>query len=326
MNLPLVSVIIPIYNQEKYLKKCVTSILNQTYENLEILLVNDGSSDHSMKICQYYAKQDSRCYIIDKENGGLSSARNAGMKVAKGEYITFVDSDDYLEIDAIKQMVHEAMDHSLDIVCMNVYSVNCDYTEKYEINPIKREFLGRKLDGRDYLKGVCKREFSESVWAKLFGKEIIRKYKFAIGKLNEDFLFLSEVLMKQKAKVGFIEYYGYCYYVRKGSISRSGFGKSSIDALYNARAMQQLAMVEAPELEKYYGAYTLYQARTALILMVDGGVEKYKDIEKECIELMKKNVRYIRTSFMSAKDKIFCFGMAYIPRITMETLQKVRKR
>lgn len=323
MILPLVSVIVPIYNQEQYLEKCVRSILNQTYEKLQIILVNDGSTDRSLELCLNFAEKDKRCHIINKENGGLSSARNAGLDIATGEYVTFVDSDDYLEPEAVQQMIFGAMEQLVDIVCMNWCSVSYDYMEKDKSNFIKKEFLGITITGKDYLKGVCKRKFSDSVWAKLFRYEIIKKYKFSLGKLNEDFLFLSEILMKQQAKVGFIEYYGYCYYEREGSISRSGLGKSSIDAVNNALDMQKLAAIEEPELEKYYGAYALYQARTTLILMSREGCEKYKDVEKICIGVMKENLHYVSGSFMSVKDKLFCFGLAYMPKTVMKIIGKV---
>ena len=93
----IVSIIVPIYNTEKYLRKCVDSILKQTYENLEVILVNDGSPDNSLEICREYERLDSRVKVINKKNGGLSSARNAGLEICTGKYITFVDSDDYLK-------------------------------------------------------------------------------------------------------------------------------------------------------------------------------------------------------------------------------------
>ena len=97
----LISVIVPIFKVEDYLRKCVDSVINQTYKNLEIILVDDGSPDNCPKICDEYANQDSRIKVIHKENGGLSDARNAGMKIAKGEYVSFIDSDDYISCDCI---------------------------------------------------------------------------------------------------------------------------------------------------------------------------------------------------------------------------------
>ena len=98
---PKISVILPVYNVEKYLRKCLDSVINQTYKNLEIILVNDGSTDNSGKICEEYALNDKRIKVIHKENGGISSARNAAIDIAKGQYITFIDSDDDVELDYI---------------------------------------------------------------------------------------------------------------------------------------------------------------------------------------------------------------------------------
>ena len=102
----LISVIVPIYNVEKYIKKCIDSIINQTYKNLEIILVNDGSPDECGKICDEYERIDSRIVVIHKENGGLSDARNAGLKVMHGKYVAFVDSDDWIEPEMYLSLIH----------------------------------------------------------------------------------------------------------------------------------------------------------------------------------------------------------------------------
>ena len=114
---PLISVIVPVYNVEKYLGKCVDSILAQTYENLEIILVEDGTKDNSGAICDAYAAKDSRIRVIHKENGGLSSARNAGMDIARGEYFGFVDSDDWIEPKMYETLLNLAEKYHADLVC-----------------------------------------------------------------------------------------------------------------------------------------------------------------------------------------------------------------
>ena len=103
--MPLISVIVPIYNVEKYLDRCVDSIINQTYKNLEIILVDDGSPDNCPQMCDDYAKKDSRIKVVHKENGGLSDARNVGMEVATGEYVSFIDSDDYISLDCYETVL-----------------------------------------------------------------------------------------------------------------------------------------------------------------------------------------------------------------------------
>ena len=119
----LISIIVPIYNVEKYLKKCIDSIINQTYKNLEIILVDDGSPDNCGKICDEYAKKDNRIKVIHKENGGVSSARNVGVENATGEYIGFVDSDDYIEKDMYEVLINNLKKENADISIISNYEV-----------------------------------------------------------------------------------------------------------------------------------------------------------------------------------------------------------
>ena len=120
----LVTVVVPIYNVERYLEKCLTSIILQTYKNLEVILVNDGSTDNSLNICKEFEKEDSRIRIISQENKGLSVARNVGIENAKGEYIAFVDSDDFISCKFIENLYNESIRNNSDIVCCDFYYVN----------------------------------------------------------------------------------------------------------------------------------------------------------------------------------------------------------
>ena len=119
----LISVIIPVYNVEQYLSKCLDSVVNQTYKNLEVILVDDGSTDNSGKICDEFALKDNRIIVIHKSNGGLSSARNEGLKFAKGQYVGFVDSDDYIEIGMYEKLLEVSLKYGSDVVCSNYYRV-----------------------------------------------------------------------------------------------------------------------------------------------------------------------------------------------------------
>ena len=135
------SVIVPIYNVEQYLKKCLNSIVNQTYKDLEIILVDDGSPDGCPQLCDEYASLDNRIKVIHKKNGGLSSARNAGLDIATGDYVTFVDSDDYLETDIYEKVINIFEDHSADIVSMRTQLVD----QKY--NVIKSDVVEESMVG-----------------------------------------------------------------------------------------------------------------------------------------------------------------------------------
>ena len=129
-NTPFLSVIVPVYNVESYLSRCVDSILVQKVDGMEIILVNDGSRDSSGTICDEYARKDSRIRVLHKENGGLSSARNAGLDICRGEYIAFVDSDDWIEPDAYEKMLKTAKELDVKLVCGGRYDVSSKTGEK----------------------------------------------------------------------------------------------------------------------------------------------------------------------------------------------------
>lgn len=129
----LVSVIVPVYNVEKYLARCLDSIINQTYTNLEIILVDDGSKDSSGQICDEYAAKDQRIKVIHKQNGGLSSARNAGLDIASGSYIEFVDSDDWIDKDTVKENLELIINENSNVVFFNHYQVFDDHIYECEL-------------------------------------------------------------------------------------------------------------------------------------------------------------------------------------------------
>ena len=178
----LISLIIPVYKVEKYLEKCIQSLINQTYENLQIILVDDGSPDNCGKICDEYAKKDHRIEVIHKSNGGLSDARNKGLEIAKGEYIGFVDSDDYIEADMYEVLYNLLKQYNADVSICNFYTVsqgkisikNADNgINEYNRIEILKEIL---LD----------KNIQSYAWNKLYKKELFDEIKYPIGKKYED--------------------------------------------------------------------------------------------------------------------------------------------
>ena len=178
----LISIIIPVYKVEKYLEKCIQSVINQTYENLQIILVDDGSPDNCGKICDEYAKKDHRIEVIHKSNGGLSDARNKGLEIAKGEYIGFVDSDDYIEADMYEVLYNLLKQYNADVSICNFYTVsqgkisikNADNgINEYNRIEILKEIL---LD----------KNIQSYAWNKLYKKELFDEIKYPIGKKYED--------------------------------------------------------------------------------------------------------------------------------------------
>jgi len=315
----LVSVIVPIYNVEAYLKRCVDSVLSQTYVNLEIILIDDGSPDNCAIICDDYKEKDNRIKVIHRSNGGLSDARNAGLDVATGEYVTFLDSDDWLQYDAIQTMMLDACMEIL--VCIDAVSVS----DSLEKNIDRGTRIKKEISAYEFLIGINEQKYSCSSWGKLFPRELIKDFRFEAGKLNEDYLFLSILLLNVNAQVAIIDYKGYNYFVRQGSISRSGLGKSSVDAVYNTMNILSLASEKKPQLVPCIGAYAAFQARSALLLMNYGEYRKNKTFAQYCLKTIKTNLRYLSDSFMKNKDILFCYLCMIAPALTVQTARKYNR-
>ena len=206
----LVSVIVPVYNVEKYLSKCVESILTQSYRMLEIILVNDGSTDASGDLCNEWAKKDNRIIVIHKTNGGLSDARNAGLDIAQGKYVIFIDSDDYITVDMIETLLISAETNLCEISVCNMmrFSETGNIAPFY--NPTDRETVLLGNDRFETLK-------QPSVCNKLFAIELFEGIRFPKGKYYEDTFVYHELVYRSK-KVVLTGKDGYWYLLRDDSI------------------------------------------------------------------------------------------------------------
>ena len=211
-----ISVIVPVYNVEDYLARCVDSILAQTYSNLEVILVDDGAKDSSGAICDAYGARDSRVKVIHKENGGLSSARNAGLEAAAGEYISFVDSDDWIEPDAYSHLMDVMEKYGAKLVCGGRYDVDGGTGEKtVGLCPGKEEKIsGEELVGRIFLWDGC----DSSACDKLYHRSILENFRYPEGKVCEDVpVTYKIVLAAGQAAMSDRPFYN--YYHRPGSIT-----------------------------------------------------------------------------------------------------------
>lgn len=225
-NKDLISIIVPVYNAQKYLEECITSVVSQTYRNIELILVDDGSADSSSEICDEWAKKDKRVQVIHKQNGGLSSARNAGLDIAKGEYISFVDSDDYLPKDAL-QVLYDGMteDDHVGVVSGMTYRVVGG--EVTHFNKIWLRTEKKIYTPDEFLMAAMSFNTSFTVWGKLYRKKSIEGIRFLDGLRNEDILFTYD-LGKQMIGSAYgwrivdIPYYVYYYrYVENGICNNS---------------------------------------------------------------------------------------------------------
>ncbi len=185
-----VSIIVPVYQVEKYIEKCLNSLINQTYKNIEIILIDDGSQDRSGEICDEFANRDSRIRVFHKKNEGVSVARNIGIENSNGEYITFVDSDDYVDRNYVEELINSCVNNDSDISFCGVQNEN----ENGEISTITRQ-IEKKLHGNAMLKEMFDEKYFVSVcWAKLYKKSVIGNIRFDSNmRIAEDLKFLYEI-------------------------------------------------------------------------------------------------------------------------------------
>ncbi len=222
----MISVIVPVYNVEKYLERCIDSILKQTYSDLEILLIDDGSSDNSGKICDEYAKKDNRIKVIHKKNGGISDVRNVGIENAKGDYIGFVDSDDYIADDMFETLYKLSNENNADISIVSFYEM---YNGK--LIGVRDDKTLTKMDKQEALKELLiDTNIQSYMWNKLFKKELFDNLRFPLGKNFED---IATVLLifERANKVVLLQDPKYYYLRRDDSIVGHRTNKTYLDYL-----------------------------------------------------------------------------------------------
>lgn len=223
----LISVVVPVYNVEKYLDKCVASIVNQTYKNLEIILVDDGSTDSSPAICDEWAQKDNRIKVIHKKNGGLSSARNAGIELASGDYLAFVDSDDYISRNMCLKLYESLLKENADMSICGVEKVYSD-GRKSEFGNIPDGRLTQKMFF-DSMQGKCGWCWVVA-WNKLYKKYIFEDLRYPDGKLYEDDFIIHKIISKTKA-IAAVSDSMYYYYQRSGSIISGAYTINNLDSV-----------------------------------------------------------------------------------------------
>lgn len=213
----LISVIVPVYQVENYLNQCIESIIEQTYTNLEIILIDDGSKDNCPQICDDWSIKDKRIKVIHKKNGGLSDARNVGLDIAKGKYIAFIDSDDWVDSRYIELLYNSLIKSKADISACSIQKVyDADSVDPYNLNP-KLQLVTPKEAIKDIL---YDRRFKTVAWNKLYSKEVLAGERFIVGRIHEDEFFSYKVFAKAQ-KLVFVDASLYKYRQRSGSIMSS---------------------------------------------------------------------------------------------------------
>lgn len=222
-----ICIIVPVYNVERYVKKCIASILAQSYTNIEVIIVNDGSTDNSLGLCIECSKQDKRVRVVSKKNGGLSDARNYGMQFCTCELITFIDSDDFVSRNYIKNLYELMQKYQADIACTNYirFYDNCD------VVAVNKKNFEKVFDSQEAIKDVLyQKNIANSAWGKMYKFSLFEDIIFPKGRLCED-LGTFYKLFRKASIIAYSSVQDYYYLQRKTSIMGSEFTENKLDSL-----------------------------------------------------------------------------------------------
>ncbi len=299
-NMPLVSVIIPVYKAEIYLNSCIESVINQTYKNLEIILINDESPDKSGDICDEYQKEDSRVRVIHQENQGTSGARNTGLSIAKGEYICFLDCDDFANIYLIETLLSICEEKDVKMAISSF--LEAEYDDKFELNTkIPKRHSIEVINPITYIERLCTSMQVLYVvpWAKLYHKSVYEGIEFPQGALNEDDCVIDSVIYKAE-KIA-VEYTPLMYY-RKNPNSQSRLGIQSEKWLksvpYKEKRMKTLE--ERGEFEVLYKVQRLF----FYDLLIEASKDLDKTTREQFISIAKKTYISILKNPKNSKKEL----------------------
>lgn len=316
----MISVIIPVYNVKPYLDECVQSVIKQTYHDYEVILVDDGSTDGSGKICDDYAKSHSKIKVIHKSNGGLSDARNYGIKASSGEYITFLDSDDYILPDTLKYLSQLMDETNSDLVTCQTFRVNEDNGEIYSkyksINLATIIIDGTENCMHNFLSG---RIIDTIACAKLYKRSYFNDISFPVGKFHED-VFTTYKLIAKCKKIAIGAKAFYAYRIRKSSITQSTFSPKHLDAIEGT--LQRLAFVENkfPTLRNLAINGVIYAANHCILRM-----SKSQGNYKEFIKMLQPLYRTFFLDYLKGNARIMSKFFACLCWINISFSMKVAK-
>lgn len=315
----LISVVIPVYNVEKYINECLESILNQTYKNLEIILVDDGTKDNCDKICDQYALKDKRIKVIHKKNGGLSDARNKGIEQATGKYITFIDSDDSVTIDYIEYLYNLIKKSDTDIsICAHTVIApqkNINFGKNYTDKILTKEECLKRM--------LCEEGFSVSAWAKMYKLDLFNNISFPKAKLCED-NGTTYKLIDKCTKISYGHESKYNYYRRAGSIMKSNFNLKKIDLI-------ELSDEMCNYLEKYKSLESAinkkrFTCRCSILRQISESKndKNYKELIKK-IQLEIKRINLKGNKLLTTRDKVALYSLklGYLPFKTIWKLYSI---
>lgn len=274
-----VSIIIPVYNSEQYLNRCIESLLNQSYSNLEIIIVNDGSTDKSLSICEKYKENDERIIIIDQDNKGVGEARNTGLKNVTGDYIMWLDSDDYIEKNHIEAFVSNIEEDNYDVAVS-----------------LERVNIPKKENSIEIIKNLLLKKIAPHLWQMIFKKEAVGNICFEDLLVGEDFVFIIDVFLNNNNFCIF-EQNSYIYTYNEKSITHKN--DLEIKNKFVEPNKRLLEIFEKNKLTKYYNYYMLYV--NLLIWKDSDNYKELKPLIKKNMQCLISNVPFFELDFMNKK-------------------------
>lgn len=289
--MPEISVIVPVYKAEQYLERCVKSILEQTYQNFELILVDDGSPDNCPTMCDEWAEKDNRVHVIHKKNGGASSARNAGLKIAKGRWIAFADSDDWLDRNALKTLYDLANQYNVPMAIGGMRVV-----QKYTDASIVMRQNARVLSNADLMSRFFRlngEPDTHSVCGAIIRRDILDDYSFIEGRMNEDVETCYYLARKCEAAV-YTDAPLYNYFKNIEGVTNSGFSKKKLDLLDIWDIVQKQVEQFTPE---YSYACEMNCKRARFTLLTQMSLNGYDHHDPFMIETKKRLKREVRKAF-----------------------------
>ncbi|MBS6685932.1 glycosyltransferase family 2 protein [Thomasclavelia spiroformis] len=298
-----ISIIIPVYNVEKYISKCLDSVINQTYQNLEIIIIDDGSPDKSYKICKNYLQKDSRLKLIRQKNKGLSGARNTGLENSTGKYVFFLDSDDYINSETIEILYKNAIFYNSDIVMCSSRIIDEDSNKLIQKDSLLNDY---NQDIHKIMKNIIL-PLKTAAWGKLIKRSLIGNERFLEGHIHgEDLEFLLRIL-KKDTTFSTIDYLGYNYLKRKQSITTSNFSEHSFDEVFFKDKANKIIINKFPQYS-YYSQIWRFRARMNLIRKIykNNLNMKYQSVIKEYRSFCLQQYEYIK-KYLNIKEKIEFF-------------------
>ncbi len=289
----LISVIVPIYNTADFLERCVNSLTNQTYKELEIILVDDESTDNSPKICDELAAKDSRIKVIHKKNGGVSAARNSGIDICKGKYISFVDSDDFVNENLYTRLHEEITKAQVDMVCVSYQDVD-ENGKEFNRNVFKGVEL--KYDevytGEQYAPLIFRDLAMTLVWDKLYKRELIGDTRFQVGITSEEIVFITTII-NSDSKMMFIKDKLYYYTTRQNSITAGFNEKFYCDRIKNVFEASNLLNSKFKNVEEDAKIAQLRSIASLLTKMPYNYIKNGNDSYKYTFAKLKENRKFI---------------------------------